>query len=175
MWPLLGFIITILVLLGQQPDSMIKAFTETSDWLLSQKLSPPTVYYDSHYLCTVAAGGHRRLVRPLRMGVRHGNRIIVNRQLCIANAFEELISDKMPRFHRVIRHVYDTYGYPISKHIKTPLAADVTYLIMKPLEWLFLLVLYLCDREPENRIARQYLHESQIQRLSTHKDYRWLL
>lgn len=157
MWPILGFIIMILVLLGQQPDSMIKAFTETSDWLLSQKVSPPTVYYDSHYLCTVAAGGHRRLVKPLRMGVRRGNPIIVNRQLCIANAFEELISDKMPRFHRLLRHVYDICGYPVSKHIKTSLAADITYLVMKPLEWLFLLVLYLFDREPENRIARQYL------------------
>ncbi|MGN1181023.1 MAG: DUF6688 family protein [Suilimivivens sp.] len=28
---------------------------------------------------------------------------------------------------------------------------------MKPLEWIFLIVLYLFDEKPENRICRQYL------------------
>ncbi|WP_341274143.1 DUF6688 family protein [Clostridium saccharoperbutylacetonicum] len=28
---------------------------------------------------------------------------------------------------------------------------------MKPLEWIFLIVLYFCDVNPENRIAVQYL------------------
>ena len=53
--------------------------------------------------------------------------------------------------------LYDTYGYPVSKHIKSAWSADITYLIMKPLEWLFLVVLYLFDEKPENRICRQYL------------------
>ena len=35
--------------------------------------------------------------------------------------------------------------------------ADITYLIMKPLEWIFLIVLYLFDEKPENRIATQYI------------------
>lgn len=155
--PLLGVCIGVLTLFGQQPDAALRVFTETSDWLFSTKISPPPVEYQGHYLCTVAAGGHRRVVKPLRPGVRHGHPIVVNRQLCIANAFEELIAERTPRFHRFIRHVYDTYGYPLSKHIRTPLAADVTYVLMKPLEWLFLTVLYLCDRCPETRIARQYL------------------
>ena len=34
---------------------------------------------------------------------------------------------------------------------------DVIYYLMKPLEWIFLLVLYLVDRKPENRIALQYI------------------
>ena len=34
---------------------------------------------------------------------------------------------------------------------------DIIYYLMKPLEWLFLLVLYLVDRKPENRIALQYI------------------
>lgn len=36
-------------------------------------------------------------------------------------------------------------------------AADVVYLCMKPLEWIFLLVLYLFDEKPEDRICSQYL------------------
>ncbi len=157
MWPLTGAAVLILVLFGQRPDAAIKAFTQTSDWFFSQMTSPPNIYYDAHYLCTVAAGGHPRLVRPQRLGWRHNHKIIVNRQLCIANAFEELIAQRAPGFHRIVRHVYDRYGFPIARHIKTPIAADITYILMKPLEYLFLLVLYLSDMNPENRIARQYL------------------
>lgn len=153
----IGVVLLVCLLCGQRPDALIGVFTNTSDWSLSQRISPPTTYYDAHYLCTVAAGGHEKLVRPQRMGVRHSRKIIVNRQLCVANAFEELISEKAPRFHRFVRGVYDRCGYPISKHIKTKRAADTVYLLMKPLEWLFLCVLYLCDRSPENRIAWQYL------------------
>lgn len=90
------------------------------------------------------------------MGERRGHKIIVNRQLCVANAFEELINEKTPKLHHFIRHIYDKYGYPVSKHIKTPLAADITYIIMKPLEYFFVVILYLFDKKPENRIASQY-------------------
>ena len=80
----------------------------------------------------------------------------MNRQLCAANAFEQLIEDKAPRLHRLVRHIYDKYGYPVSKHITTRLRADIVYILMKPLEWLFVAVLYLFDRDPESRIAVQY-------------------
>lgn len=155
--PLLCVIIMVLLLFGQKPDSAVRAFTETSDWTLSTKISPPEILEDSHYLCTVALRGHEKLVRPTRMGLRRGEKIVVNRQLCVANAFEQLLEERTPRFHRAVRKFYDTYGYPISRHIHTPLAADIVYLMMKPLEWLFAAVLYLFDEKPENRIALQYL------------------
>jgi len=155
--PLLCVVITVLLLFGQKPDSAIRAFTETSDWTLSTKISPPPVTEDAHYLCTVALQGHEELVKPTRMGLRRGEKIVVNRQLCVANAFEQLLEERTPRFHRALRNFYDTYGYPISRHIKTPVTADLIYLIMKPLEWLFVVVLYLFDEKPEDRIARQYL------------------
>ncbi len=165
-WPLIAIILSvpfaiiliiILCLFGQRPDAIIKAFTSTSDWTLSQMYSPPPVYYDAHYLCTVSLKGHRKLVKPIRYGIRRNQKIVVNRQLCIANAFEQLIEEKTPRFHKAIRYIYDKYGYPLSKHINTPLQADVTYIFMKPLEYIFLIILYLFDKEPENRIAKQYL------------------
>ena len=157
MIPFLIIVVMVLCLFGQQPDSVIKAFTQTSDWMLSKQISPPPIVHYSHYLCTVSIRGHRRLVKPTRYGIRGGEKIVVNRQLCIANAFEELIMERTPRFHRMIRNFYDKYGYPISKLIRTAWLADLTYLIMKPLEWIFLIVLYLLDNKPENRIARQYL------------------
>lgn len=157
--PLIAILICILVLFGQRPDEAIKAFLETSDWKLSTKTSPPPITYTStsgHYLCTVSLKGHEKLVKPIRMGIRRGEKIVVNRQLCVANAFEDLIQEKMPKFHHFVRYIYDKYGYPLSKHINTAVQADITYIIMKPLEWLFLLVLYLFDEKPENRIATQY-------------------
>lgn len=156
--PLLGLIIAILTLFGQTPDSIIQAWTQTSDWTFSQQVSPQNVYLHEHYLCTVAAGGHKKVVKPLRMGRRHGHQVVVNRQLCIANAFEQLLEERLPRTHRAIRSFYDKYGYPIAKHIKSPYTADAIWFLMKPLEWFFLTVLYLCDPKPENRIAVQYPH-----------------
>lgn len=157
MVPLLGILILILTLFGQSPDAAIEAFTQTSDWRLSLKEAPPNLVYDEHYLCTVAAGGHPKVVKPLRKGLRHGHPVIVNRQLCIANAFEQILEERTPRFHRAVRNFYDTYGFPIAKGIRSPFAADVVYFLMKPLEWIFLIVIYFCDAKPENRIAVQYL------------------
>lgn len=157
MLPLLGIVICILVLFGQRPDAVIKAWTETSDWSLSQRVAPQNIRYDEHYLCTVAAGGHRKVVKPIRMGVRHGHRVTVNRQLCIANAFEQILEERTPRFHKHVRHFYDTYGFPVARLIRSRYVADMVYFLMKPLEWIFLIVIYFCDVKPENRIAMQYL------------------
>lgn len=156
--PLFGIIIAILLLFGQEPDSIIKAWTETADWTMSQKTPPQNIRYDEHYLCTVAAGGHRKVVKPIRTGMRHGHRVVVNRQLCIANAFEQVLEEKTPAFHKAVRTIYDSTGYPISRHIHSKYLADTIYFLMKPLEWIFLLVLYTIDVNPENRIAVQYPH-----------------
>ena len=162
MLPILIVLIMILCLFGQQPDSIILAFTKTSDWVLSQEVAPPPVAYDTHYLCTVSLRGHKKLVKPIRYGIRRGEKIVVNRQLCVANAFEQLLMERMPRFHKAVRNFYDRYGYPISRHINNAWTADITYLLMKPLEWLFLAALYLFDEKPENRICSQYLPREEI-------------
>lgn len=158
--PLLGLCILILTLFGQTPDSIIRAWTETADWTLSNYEGPQNIMTDQHYLCTVAAGGHRKVVKPIRTGMRHGHTVIVNRQLCVANAFEDLLHERLPRFHKAVRGFYDKYGYPVAKHIKSPYAADAVWIMMKPLEWMFLLVLYSFDTKPENRIAVQYPHKA---------------
>ena len=46
--------------------------------------------------------------------------------------------------------------------------ADIdTYIIMKPLEWIFLIVLYIFDKKPENRIATQYIGRKFIDKNKT--------
>jgi hypothetical protein len=156
LFPVFAVITGILCLFGQAPDALLKVFTETATWGLSQKAHPPYLGHEGHYLCTVAACGDPKVVKPVRIGQRHGHAIIVNRQLMVANAYEEMIRDYSPRFHRFVRFVYDKYGYGFSKHINTPRRSNLTYLAMKPLEWLFLLKLYLFCAEPEAKICRQY-------------------
>lgn len=41
LFPLLGIILCVLLVFGQQPDSFIQAWTQTSQWNLSQQVSPP--------------------------------------------------------------------------------------------------------------------------------------
>ena len=55
------------------------------------------------------------MVKPLRYGIRHGYKIMVNRQLLIANAFENILEQYTPKLHKIIRNFYDKYGYPLSK------------------------------------------------------------
>lgn len=157
--PLLGIIVCILVLFGQEPDAIIRAWTQTSDWNLSQQVSPENISVDEHYLCTVAARGHKKIVKPLRVGIRHNHKVIVNRQLCIANAFEQLLEENIPKVHKSIRSFYDKYGYAFAKGITSSFVMDVIYIFMKPLEYIFLFIIYLVDTQPENRIAMQYIKE----------------
>ena len=158
LFPALILIQLILVLFGQRPDSFIRVFLDTSSFHYSRIPAPPpeVVEGDGHYLCTVSAAGHRKLVKPIRAGIRRGSRIVVNRQLLIANAFENILEEYTPNLHKAIRGFYDQYGYPLSRHIHSKWSADLVYLIMKPLEWFFLIVLYTVDPKPENRINVQY-------------------
>lgn len=158
LFPILIIIQLVLVLFGQRPDSFIRAFFETSSFNYSNipAPKPEIIEGDGHYLCTVSVKGHKKLVKPIRAGIRRGLRISVNRQLLIANAFENILEQYMPTFHKAIRNFYDRYGYPISRHINSKWSADIIYLLMKPLEWFFLFVLYTIDKKPENRIHMQY-------------------
>lgn len=154
--PVFAIIVAILMLFGQDANSITKVFTETTSWTFSQKTHPPFLGHEGHYLCTVAVCGTPAIVKPLRLGKRHGHEIIVNRQLLIANAFEELIQENAPRLHKVIRGFYDKYGYPLSRKITTAKASNAVYILMKPLEYFFLMMLYLCSAKPEEKINKQY-------------------
>jgi len=157
--PFLLIAILILTFFGQESTSLIKVFTETATWRFSQHSFPhpiPDTSKGGHYLCTVAAVGNPKLVKPIRLGKRHGKMIVVNRQLLIANAFEELVQDFSPRLHKIIRNNYDKYGLNISKQINTIFWSNTVYILMKPLEWFFLIVLYIFCAKPEDKINRQY-------------------
>jgi len=159
--PALLVVTAILLLFGQKPDSIVRAFTETYKHGLSQwDYKCENVNCGGHYLCSVAANGHRRFVRPKRLGIRNGHTIICNRQLLISNAFEDLIHEKCPLFHRTIRKQYNKVGNFIHRYygiFENKYVSDIVYILMKPLELIFIVTLYMFDRNPENRIGKQYL------------------
>ena len=158
--PVLVVLSLLLYVFGQRPDSVIRAFTETYNNRFSQwDYQCENVQCGGHYLCSVASNGHKRVVRPVRIGKRNGHYIVCNRQLLVSNAFEELIQEKYPALHRVIRKQYDKVGDMVHRNYNVyskKWVSDIVYVIMKPAEWAFLLVLYFADRKPEQRIARQY-------------------
>ncbi len=161
--PILILLSAILLLFGQKPDSIIRAFTDTYRQGFSQwdyKCDGVECPHNGHYLCSVAANGHQNIVKPKRIGIRHNQEIICNRQLLISNAFEDLVQEKMPFAHKIIRKNYDKIGVFVHKNydfFRIKWICDVVYVLMKPLEWFFLLMLYVFDKKPENRIAKQYI------------------
>lgn len=159
--PLIVVLTSILILFGQKPDSLISAFTDTYKHGFSElDHLCKNVECGEHYLCSVAANGHTSIVKPTRLGVRHGAYIICNRQLLIANAFEDLIQKNAPQIHHFIRTQYNKVGNIIHRYygiFENKFLSDFIYILMKPLEWFFIIILYTFDKCPENRISRQYL------------------
>ncbi|MBI1184113.1 hypothetical protein GC194_07570 [bacterium] len=162
--PLLSIIVSLLLLFGQKPDSIIRGFTDTYKHGFSQlDYLCENVECGGHFLCSVAANGHKSVVNTLRYGERNGHKIMCNRQLLIANAFEEIIEQKLPKTHLLIRKTYNRIGNLIHRHyhfFNNKIISDTVYLLMKPLEFIFLLTIYTLDKKPENRIAQQYLSRS---------------
>ncbi len=174
--PILVILSAILLLVGQKPDSIVRAFTDTYKHGFSQwDYKCDNVECGGHYLCSVAANGHDKIVKPQRLGVRNGNNIICNRQLLVSNAFEELMEEKFPFLHKSIRQQYNKVGNFIHRYygiFNNKFVSDIIYFLMKPLEWFFIFTLYCFDRNPENRIAKQYLSNDdriQIAQLSIKK------
>lgn len=151
---IIAIVQAIVILFGQAPDALIRVFYESCGFVLSES---QTCYTGGHYLCTVAAHGDKKLVKPIRFGERQNKRIIVNRQLLVANAFENWLEDFAPKTQIKIRKFYDSLNIPVRKWAQNKKVANIIYLAMKPLEWAFIFWLYLMDKNPESRIARQYL------------------
>lgn len=170
--PILIILTAILLLVGQKPDSIVRAFTDTYKHGFSQwDYKCDNVQCGGHFLCSVAANGHTKIVKPLRIGIRNGHNILCNRQLLISNAFEELIQDRLPFIHKQIRRQYNKVGNFVHKYydiFNNKFVSDFIYILMKPLEWFFLLTLYTFDRKPENRIAKQYISNRNREQIDRH-------
>ena len=51
---------------------------------------------------------------------------------------------------------YDKYGINLAKRINNRKLSNLTYITMKPIEWIFLIILYSFYIKPEEIINNQY-------------------
>jgi hypothetical protein len=86
------------------------------------------------FVVTAAMHGHESWVGPLfpYPESRTGK---ANRQLLVFRAFEKQWALHGPVSHKGFRAVYNHIGPLIAHCVRTPLAADALYLLLKPLEW----------------------------------------
>lgn len=164
--PVLFILVSFLTLFGQKPDSLLQAFTQTYYHGFSElNHECAGIECGDDYLCTIGARGNENLVRPVRTGIRGGKPIVCSRQLLVCNAFEEVLMKRFSRLHRILRRGYDALGRFLIKHHRfftRKIVANTIYVLLKPMEWTFLLILYAVDKHPENRIAKQYLPIDQL-------------
>jgi hypothetical protein len=90
------------------------------------------------FVVTAANQGHQEIVGPFVLTTHRGQARIANRQLVRLWAFEQLWQKQSPRSHGWFRRSYNRTGPTLARQINSPWRADVTYLALKPLEWLAL-------------------------------------
>ena len=112
--------------------------------------------YGDCFVVGAAARGHAAFV-----GSRFDPALqkIVNRQWRTLRAFEDRIAERRPVFHRSMRGLYNRMGPPVAARVGSPLAADIVYVLLKPIEWLarlYLAASNLCQilRYP-HKVARE--------------------
>lgn len=96
--------------------------------------------YGDCFVVGAATRGHPAIVGS-RFDARLGR--TVNRQWRTLRAFEDRLARRRPTSHRLLRGLYNRIGPPIAAQIRSPLAADIVFLLLKPFEWLARLYLGL--------------------------------
>jgi hypothetical protein len=124
--------------------------------MLAKYASLPLTPPGDCFVCTAAAKGHRSLVGSQVFFVDRGRTCVVNDQLRVLKAFELLIVAISPRAHGTLRAVYNTLGPRLAATLGNPLAADVAYVALKPLEWFARGALRVVLGKHEALIARLY-------------------
>jgi hypothetical protein len=87
------------------------------------------------FVVTAAGRGHETIVGPFVQVMRHGQSRRVNRQLITFWQFETAWSARAPRSHAAFRRAYNRIGPVVAAKINSPIAADVAYGALKPVEF----------------------------------------
>jgi hypothetical protein len=101
--------------------------------------SPPRGYGDC-FVVSAAAKGHPGFVgswEDNKTGCR------INQQLIRLKRFETCLMEHTPRFHRLLRAVYNTVGPMVARAVVSKSIADAIYLLLKPLELFVCLLLFM--------------------------------
>lgn len=113
--------------------TVLAAIVQTKEMVAQLPDEAPPVCF----IVTAASNGHSRFVGSY---VDAGTNRRSSRQLNTFRTFEEWLKRNAPKLHRTARQKYDIVGPMIAGKIAHRWQANVTYLALKPMEWLFRLV-----------------------------------
>lgn len=124
-----------------------------ASWLWSRHLydSLPDKAPDGCFIVTSAGHGHAEFVGPHFEVEHNGRRRLANQQLLTFWQFENLWRAQFPHSHAQFRKIYNRVGPMIARRISSPCLADLTFIALKPMEWLAWLCLRTkqsCQIEP---------------------------
>jgi hypothetical protein len=109
------------------------------------------------YIATAAAAGHRRFVGSALVHAADGSIFPANQQLRRLKCVEIAVAAACPRLHRLIRRIYDRSGPPLARMIAPrPLAADIAFALLKPIEWIAFGLLILMAPDARATARRLY-------------------
>ena len=94
------------------------------------------------FVVTAALRGHKAVVGPLTTIERRGVSRPTNLQLRTFWQFEAIWQERSPHTHKWFRLIYNRLGPRVSRRIRTRLAADLLFVVLKPFEWIAALVVY---------------------------------
>lgn len=109
------------------------------------------------YITTAAAQGHSCIVGSQLIYCSDGKSMRVNGQLQHLKCVELALMAVNPSLHKVLRTMYDMVGKPLARRMTNPFVADVAYLLLKPMEWLSVVILKRIVPEIESLSRRMYL------------------
>jgi hypothetical protein len=111
-------------------------------WSRSVYESLPNKAPSDCFIVTAAGNGHATFVGPFFETERGGYRLQANQQLLTFWQFENLWQSRFPVSHGMFRKIYNHAGPVIARRMTSPWLADLTFLALKPLEWLARLCLW---------------------------------
>ena len=103
-------------------------------WSSSIYDSLPDTLGPGCFVVTAASRGHACFTGPHTEINRHGRRLRANQQLLTFWELESRWRMCAPRIHAAFRRIYNRVGPVIAARIKSPWAADLVFLGLKPLE-----------------------------------------
>jgi hypothetical protein len=109
------------------------------------------------YIATAAARGHPQFVHAWMVQGADGKTIQVNLQLQRLKCAELALMAVNPRLHRRLRRIYDRAGKVLARCIQESLLADFAYFLLKPWEWLAMVLLRMIVPEIDSIAKKMYI------------------
>lgn len=92
------------------------------------------------FIATASAQGYPFIVGEQTIHWHNGRNVYASKQMLRLWRFETIWSTHSPHSHKVFRIYYNCYGSALAKHINTPFKASLSYILLKPVEWILLLL-----------------------------------